>query len=275
LRRNPIPYLMALATSANVGSVATIVGNPQNMIIGVFSGISFTNFALSLMPLALVGLLIIWLIIILIYKKEFTNEKLEAVIEEDYKIFRPLLIKSSFVLALMLSAFIIGFPIALSALGGASLLLITRRIKPERVFIELDWSLLIFFSGLFIITYTLNELFISKYFQLSSSAISGNVIFDLSIVSAFLSNVISNVPAVLLISPTLLNFGSNEKLWLALAMSSTFAGNLTLLGSVANLIVAESAKKRGIKLEFSEYLKVGVPITILTLILGILWLNLF
>ncbi len=273
LKRNPIPYLVALATSANVGSVATIVGNPQNMIIGIFSKISFTQFAIKLTPIALIGLTIIWVVIVLIYKSEFRNEKLSTEIEEDYKVFRPLLIKSSIVLALMLIAFNLGFPIALSALGGASLLLITRRIKPERVFIELDWSLLVFFSGLFIITHTLNEFFISKYFQISQSLISGNIVFDLSIVSAVLSNLVSNVPAVLLISPALLKFSNAENLWLALAMSSTFAGNLTLLGSVANLIVAESAKRQGVKLEFMEYLKAGIPITILTLIIGIVWLN--
>ena len=275
LKRNPIPYLVALATSANVGSVATIVGNPQNMIIGIFSKISFTEFASRLTPIALIGLSIIWFVIVLIYKSEFRNEKLSTEIEEDYRIFRPLLIKSSVVLVLMLLAFNLGFPIALSALGGASLLLITRRIKPERVFTELDWSLLVFFSGLFIITHTLNEFFISKYFQINQSLISGNMIFDLSIISAVLSNLVSNVPAVLLISPALLKLNNAENLWLALAMSSTFAGNLTLLGSVANLIVAESAKRQGIKLEFMEYLKAGIPITLLTLILGIVWLSIF
>lgn len=275
LKRNPIPYLVALATSANVGSVATIVGNPQNMIIGIFSKISFTEFALRLTPIALIGLTIIWIVIILIYKNEFRNVNLSTEIEEDYRIFRPLLIKSSIVLVIMLLAFNLGFPIALSALGGASLLLITRRIKPERVFVELDWSLLVFFSGLFIITHTLNEFFISKYFQMSQSLISGNMIFDLSLISAVLSNLVSNVPAVLLISPALLKFNNTENLWLALAMSSTFAGNLTLLGSVANLIVAESAKRQGIKLEFFEYLKAGIPITILTLIFGIVWLGIF
>jgi Na+/H+ antiporter NhaD/arsenite permease-like protein len=275
LKRNPIPYLVALATSANVGSVATIVGNPQNMIIGIFSKISFTEFASRLTPIALIGLSIIWFVIVLIYKSEFRNEKLSTKIEEDYKVFRPLLIKSSIVLVIILLAFNLGFPIALSALGGAALLLITRRIKPERVFIELDWSLLVFFSGLFIITHTLNEFFISKYFQLNQGLISGNMIFDLSIISVVLSNLVSNVPAVLLISPALLKLNNADNLWLALAMSSTFAGNLTLLGSVANLIVAESAKRQGIKLEFFEYLKAGIPITILTLILGIVWLSIF
>lgn len=273
LKRNPIPYLIALATSANVGSVSTIVGNPQNMIVGMFSGIKFIDFALILTPLAIIGLFIIYFVVKLIYPKEFKKDSLQPVIEKDYRVFKPLLIKSSVVLILMLLAFNLGFPIAISALSGASLLLITRRIKPERVFIELDWSLLVFFSSLFIITHTLNEHFISKNFELVQMIFSGNLVFDISIFTVLLSNIISNVPAVLLLSPVVNKIINPENIWLTLAMSSTFAGNLTLIGSVANLIVAESAKKRGIKLEFKEYLKAGIPISILTLILGIVWLS--
>ncbi len=273
LKRNPIPYLIALATSANVGSVATIVGNPQNMIIGMFSKISFVDFAIRLTPIALFGLVIIWLIITGIYKKEFKKEKLITPVEEDYRVYRPLLIKSTIVLFIMLTAFNLGFPVSLSALGGAALLLITRRIKPERVFIEIDWSLLVFFSGLFIITHTINQYFISSISSLENYSFTGNFIWDFSIVSAILSNIISNVPAVLILSPAVIKIPNPEAVWLALAMSSTFAGNLTLIGSVANLIVAESAKKRGVKLEFYEYLKTGLPVTIITLILGIVWLS--
>lgn len=273
LKRNPIPYLIALATSANVGSVATIVGNPQNMIIGIFSKISFVDFALRLTPIALIGLIIIWLIIIGIYREEFKKEKLITHVEEDYRVFHPLLIKSIIVLLIMFTAFNLGFPVSLSALSGAALLLITRRIKPERVFVEINWSLLVFFIGLFIITHTINQYFISSISSLESYSFTGNFISDFSIVSAILSNIISNVPAVLILSPAVFKIPNPETVWLALAMSSTFAGNLTLIGSVANLIVAESAKKRGVKLEFYEYLKVGLPVTLITLILGILWLS--
>lgn len=272
LKRNPIPYLIALATSANVGSVATIIGNPQNMIIGSISNIPFTEFALKLTPVALIGFLIIWLVMNLIYKKEFKNEQLITPVEDNFKVFRPLLIKSTVVLILMLAAFNLGYPIAITALAGASILLITRRIKPERVFTEIDWSLLVFFSCLFIITHTINIYFYSAITRLENYSFTGNLISDFSIVSAILSNLISNVPAVLILSPTVFKIQNNQTIWLALAMSSTFAGNLTLIGSVANLIVAESSKRRGIRLEFGEYLKAGVPITIITLIIGIFWL---
>jgi Na+/H+ antiporter NhaD/arsenite permease-like protein len=272
LKRNPIPYLIALAASANVGSVATIVGNPQNMIIGIFSGLSFLQFAIYLFPVALCGLIVVWLVIITIYRNEFrSNENLESE-EFQPKIFRPLLIKSTVVLFLMLSAFLAGLPVAISALGASALLLITRRIKPERVFLELDWSLLVFFSGLFIVTDILNQILIAPNYNGKIEVFTGNSVIDLSVISLILSNIISNVPAVLVLSPIIKPIPKNEIYWLALAMSSTFAGNLTLLGSVANLIVAESAKRRGIILSFKEYLKSGVIITILTFLIGILWL---
>lgn len=275
LKRNPIPYLIALATSANVGSVATIVGNPQNMIIGIFSGLNFIEFAIKLFPVAIIGLLIIWMIIVIVYKKEFREKVVLESDEFQPRIFKPLLIKSSVVLVIMLIAFISGLPIALSALGASALLLITRRIKPERVFIELDWSLLVFFSGLFIATDLLNQILITPNFNGNIEVITKNPLIDLSVISLLLSNLISNVPAVLVLSPLIKQLENAEIYWLALAMSSTFAGNLTLLGSVANLIVAESAKRNGVKLNFTEYLKSGIPITILTFLLGIFWLILF
>lgn len=112
LKRNPIPYLIALAASANIGSVATIVGNPQNIIIGIFSGLSFVEFAIKLFPLALIGLFIVWVVIVSIYRKEFKEKVILQSDEFQPKIFKPLLIKSSVVLIVMLAAFLSGFPIA-------------------------------------------------------------------------------------------------------------------------------------------------------------------
>ncbi|MDZ7767376.1 MAG: SLC13 family permease [Melioribacteraceae bacterium] len=145
LKRNPIPYLMGLAVSANIGSAATIVGNPQNMIIGISSGISFVDFTTALLPVSLISLFVGWIVIIVIYRKEFTSNKLEIGNVAEVKIYKPLLIKSSIATLLMIAAFIYGFSIPLSAFAAACLLLITRRLKPERVFREIDWSLLVSF----------------------------------------------------------------------------------------------------------------------------------
>lgn len=272
LKRNPIPYLIALATSANIGSAATIVGNPQNMIIGVQSGISFSSFLIYMFPISMICLLIVILLISIIYNKEFQQTKFEETLNEQPKIYKPLFIKSTIVLSLMLIAFLIGFPVAITSLIAASALLITRRIKPERVFLEVDFSLLIFFSSLFIISHQTNFLLNSSMNISELVFLTNNKIIDLAILSTVLSNLISNVPAVLMISPIIKEIIDPEKLWLTLALSSTFAGNLTLLGSVANLIVVEMARKRGVNITFIEYLKSGIIITLLSLIVGIIWL---
>jgi Na+/H+ antiporter NhaD/arsenite permease-like protein len=272
LRRNPIPYLIALATSANIGSVATIVGNPQNMIIGIQSGIPFSQFMFYMFPISIICLTLVIIVISLIYRKEFSKEKFEESLVSEPKIYKPLFIKSTIVLFLMLIAFLIGFPVAITALAASATLLITRRIKPERVFLEVDFSLLIFFACLFIISHQTNYLLTSAVKISDLQFFNENRIINISIVASVLSNLISNVPAVLMLSPLIKEMINPEKIWLTLALSSTFAGNLTLLGSVANLIVVEMARKRGVNVKFVEYLKSGVIITLLSLILGILWL---
>ncbi|HAE58397.1 MAG TPA: anion transporter, partial [Anaerolineae bacterium] len=145
---------------------------------------------------------------------------------------------------------------------------------PQRVFLELDWSLLIFFSGLFIVTGAIHTSGLADGLFKIASPLADRGVAALSLVAALLSNLVSNVPAVLLFRPIIPGFANPEQAWLTLAMSTTFAGNLTLLGSVANLIVAESARNRGVHLTFMEYLKPGVAITLVTLTFGILWLYL-
>jgi Na+/H+ antiporter NhaD/arsenite permease-like protein len=272
LRLNPMPYLMALATAANIGSAATIVGNPQNMLIGTSSGISFNDFFIKLFPASFSGLFIIWLIIYIIYRKDFQSKKRFEKIEIRLRIYKPLLIKSTIAVVLMIVLFISDVTIPLAALGVASFLLFTRRLKPERVFKEVDWSILVFFSGLFIVTASIETSGLLNYLlEYAGEFLRGGVI-SLSLSSAVLSNLVSNVPAVMLLKPLIPLLENPDIGWLTLAMATTFAGNFTLLGSVANLIVAETAKHNGVQLSFKEYLKAGIPITILSLIVGILWL---
>lgn len=273
LRLNPMPYLMALATAANIGSAATIVGNPQNMLIGTSSGISFNDFFIKLFPASFAGLIIIWLIIYIIYKKDFQSNKRFEKIEISFRIYKPLLIKSTIAVVLMIILFISDASIPLAALGAASFLLFTRRLKPERVFKEVDWSILVFFSGLFIVTASIETSGLLNYLlEYAGEFLRGGII-SLSLSSAVLSNLVSNVPAVMLLKPLIPLLENPDIGWLTLAMATTFAGNFTLLGSVANLIVAETAKHNGVQLSFKEYLKAGIPITILSLIAGILWLS--
>lgn len=274
LKRDPIPYLIGLVSAANIGSTATITGNPQNMLIGLSSGISYLDFTAQLFPVALVGLAIAWLVLVLVYRKEFERGvRLEQPLVKVHT-YPPVLQKGLLGVVGMLVAFLLGVSIPLAALGTAALLLITRRLKPQRVFREIDWSLLIFFSGLFIITGAIESSGLSTRLFTLAEPLARQGISALAGVAVVLSNLVSNVPAVMLFRPVIPNFPDPQLSWLTLAMATTLAGNLTLLGSVANLIVAESASDRGVKLTFTEYLKAGVPITLLTLLAGVGWLML-
>lgn len=272
LRRNPLPYLVALVTAANVGSVATVMGNPQNMLVGISSGIGFTPFFLALAPVAVAGLAVIWVVIVLVYRAEFAPVRFDEAYMLPGREYRPLLRKSIAASVLMLVALFAGAPIPLAALMAAAVVLFTRRLKPERVFREIDWGLLVFFSALFVVTGAIEESGVGAHLFAVLRPWADGGPASLTAASVVLSNLVSNVPAVMLFRPVVPTLAEPATAWLTLAMATTLAGNLTLLGSVANLIVAEIARHRGVKLGFVEYLKAGTPIAVLTLLLGVWWL---
>ncbi len=273
VKRNPIPYLIALGLSANIGSAMTPIGNPQNILIAGYSKISFLNFLKPLFLVSTFSLFITYFTIIAFYRKEFDSSKFVIEGEINFRIYSPLLIKSILALSIVLALSLMEFDISLSALAGASILLVTRRIKPERVFKEIDWALLLFFTSLFVITGAIVHTGIDKkLFSVFEDIIFQNYI-TLSFFIAILSNIVSNVPAVMILSP-FINLAKNpEAYWIVVAMSSTFAGNLTIIGSVANIIVVETAKLSGVRIGFFEFLKVGSLVTILTILLGSIWLE--
>lgn len=274
LKANPIPYLLGVACASNVGSMATIIGNPQNMLIGQASGLSFLNFTGHLFIPALVGLVIVWLVIIIVYRKDFfnVNFKIKNEEAESFFVYKPLMIKSSLISFIMLLGFLLGFSTTLCALAAAAFILISRRVKTERFLSFVDWSLLVFFCSLFIITRVIEQSDAFKLLVSASLPFLKDNFFLFSFFSAIISNLISNVPAVMVLKPLISLFADQEKAWLILAMSSTLAGNITLLGSIANLIVVEGAKKSGIKIGFMTYLKVGLPISLLTLFFSTVFL---
>jgi Na+/H+ antiporter NhaD/arsenite permease-like protein len=272
LGRRPVPYLIGLVVAANIGSTATITGNPQNMLIGLSSGIPFLTFTARLAPVAGAGLLAAWAILVALYRAEFSAGPFPVVVPWRPRRYRPLLRKSLLACGLMLAAFVVGVPIPLAALAAAALLLVTRRLKPARVFTELDWSLLVFFTGLFVVTGAIETAGLSERLFAVARPIAERGVVALTLVSVVASNLVSNVPAVLLFRPLVPHFADPERAWLTLAMATTLAGNLTLLGSVANLIVAETARGRGVVLGFGEYLRAGLPICVVTLALGVIWL---
>jgi Na+/H+ antiporter NhaD/arsenite permease-like protein len=266
----PVPYLIALATAANVGSVATLTGNPQNMLVGSFSGISYRAFLLREAPVAVVGLALVFAVIWLVYRRRLPPALPAEALDERGAVHHALMIKTMAAVAVMLVAFLAGVPIALVAIGGAAYCLLTRRVNPDKVYREIDWGLLVLFTGLFVVIG-----------GLEASGLAGEILgwagaaglyrpSVLTVVTAVLSNLVSNVPAVLLFKTVIPTFGEPTRAWLLLAMASTLAGNLTILGSVANLIVVEQARGAGIQIGFLEYSKVGVPVTVVTLLVG--WL---
>jgi Na+/H+ antiporter NhaD/arsenite permease-like protein len=273
LKRNPIPYLIARAAASNAGSTATLTGNPQNMIIGVSSGIPYLQFSAAAVPAALLSMGTIWIVIVILYPYEFKHNPFPSVTESTKTYNRPVLIKTSLVTAGLLTAFLAGVPVPLAAFLGACALLVTRRTAPHLVFAEFDWSLLVFFSGLFIVS---SSLVTGGVITQISEAVSftqlGNV-WNLSGITALLSNLVSNVPAVLLLKPLIPGLANPRAGWITLAVASTLAGNLTLLGSVANLIVAEIASRWRVDLSFWEYTRAGLIITLLSLGLSTLWLQ--
>jgi Na+/H+ antiporter NhaD/arsenite permease-like protein len=282
LRFNPIPHLMALATAANIGSTGTITGNPQNMIIGVQSHIPYLSFALHLMPVALLGLVLDFGVIAFVYRRALRSTIAEArdIRQHTERIprgraYTGLLWKSMAIAAVTVVLFFCGLPIAMVAIGAAAVLMISR-VKPARIYHQVDWSLLLMFIGLFIVVHAFQVNVVSHWGVERWSLLRQHPVDLLSMASAALSNLVSNVPAVLLFEPVMrtLPQASQQTGWLALAMSSTFAGNLTILGSVANLIVVESARREGVDVSFREYCKVGIPITILTLAMGVAWFRL-
>ena len=274
LKRDPIPYLLAIAMASNIGSVATITGNPQNIIIGSLSGIPYTAFAAALAPVSAFGLVATLALIALAYRREFlTREALPAIKEPPPRYHGPLLIKTVLVVAAIVALFFLGEPVAKVAIVGGAFLLLTRRVKPEKIYREIDWPLLVMFVGLFIVVGGLEKTVIRPNLQ----AIAGGLHFNndalLGAVTAVLSNIVSNVPAVLVLKPFIPNLADPRHAWLIVAMAATFAGNFTLVGSVANLIVAERAKAESVTLDFWSYFKIGAPLTIITIVAGLLWLG--
>lgn len=273
-RRDPIPYLVGVATAANVGSCATIIGNPQNMLIGSSSGIPFISFFLKLALPSLLGLAVCWAVIVLAFRKEFRRGgSLYSGAAVPRAAENPALLRKSVAAAaLMVAALSAGMPTITAALLAAAFLLVSRRTESERIFGEVDFALLVFFAGLFIITRAIEGTGLFRSAVQAVLPAASRSPWAFAGASLGLSNLVSNVPAVMLLRLMIPSFPNPEKAWLLLALSSTFAGNLTLLGSVANLIVAEGAKRRGIDLSFGRYLAAGLPITIITTALGTLWL---
>ena len=273
-----LPFLLAVASASNIGSVATITGNPQNMLIGSYSAIQYRDFVFHLGPVALAGLFFDWLVVWQIFRRELSAVSATAV--PSVETLHPAnfsasnLAKPGVVVVCVVLGFFLGVPPALASALGAAVLLISRTTDSHTLYGEVDWGLLVLFIGLFLIVGGAENagivghfLKIGEHLNLHSSAA-----FTLVVVA--LGNLVSNVPAVMLLKSLVPGFPDPHHAWLLLAMASTLAGNLTITGSVANIIVVETAKP-DMHIGFRQYFRVGLPVTVGTLLIGWAWLRLF
>jgi Na+/H+ antiporter NhaD/arsenite permease-like protein len=264
----PMRYLLAVAIASNLGSVATITGNPQNMLIGSASGISYISFLARLGPVAVFGLFAAWAILHIASRHEQPTGDTELALEPARAAlpFKPVLVAAG-----VLIAFLAGLPPALVAALAAAVLLFSRRLDPRTLFDEVDWDLLVFFIGLFLIVGGAERVGLTALLFDAARTLNLQNMGVLTGVTAVLSNVVSNVPAVMLLKSLIPGMPDPRHAWLVLAMASTLAGNLTIAGSVANIIVVERARPE-VHIGFWDYFRVGFPITVVTLAAGWAWL---
>jgi len=268
-----LPYLLALAMSANIGSVATLVGNPQNMIIGHMSKIPFIQFSAALVPVAAIGLAIQCIVLSIGFRKTLRTAKIQITQSEPKPLDRKLLWLTFSALAIVFAGFIAGLNLAWTALSGAAFVMVFARRDTHQVLKLVDWHLLLFFAALFVVVEGLNSTGLPDQIYQHVRTVFGSTpatqALNLAWFSALGSNIFSNVPFVLVAGKWIPGFTQPELMWKVIAMATTFAGNLTILGSVANIIVVESARGH-IEVGFWDYAKFGIPVTILSTTAGTL-----
>ena len=272
-RCNPAPHLLGVAMASNIGSAATLLGNPQNILVGGLSGLSFLDYFSAAAPVAVLGLTCTYLALAWFYRRElavaWTDQQPVIAAVHPY-----LVRKSLLTLAAILLAYIAGVELAMASAVGAAFLLITRRVKPNKVYTSIDFNLLIVFIGLFVIVAGVEKSRLMDHILqlLSFGGFSRLSVF--AVVTTIVSNIVSNVPAVLLLK-FFIPATQPELWWKALALFSTLAGNLTITGSIANLIVVEIARRQHVEISARDYFVVGSPLTIVTTAIGVFWLKLF
>lgn len=274
---NPVPFLIAEILSSNIGSVMTITGNPQNMLIGISSGISYIDFMIHLLPVSIIGMLLVILIVKLFYRKIF-SDKTHLKFKSDYSYSFNKMKRSLIIFVFVVLGFFFGKMLSISipmiALTGGALILLLGKAKPSKVIKEVDWVLLLFFASLFIVVAAIKQVGLLDNLIKINVTENINGILGLHGISLLMTQIVSNVPFTVLMTP-LMESVNSQILWLCLASASTLAGNATILGAMANLIVIESAEKEGVKIGFWEFFKIGIIVTLVTLIVSILIFTLY
>lgn len=273
---NPVPYLIGLAVSANIGSAATIIGNPQNMLIGQLGRLPFGEFILWCLPPSVFSLIGAYGILKILYsRKIFLQPSSVSPPPEALPSFnRHQTTKGIIALLALIVLFFTSVPREVSAIVIAGLLLCSRTMRTRSILENIDWHLLTLFSALFIIIQAIEIIHLPERILgfLDAHGMSLHNLYNLAIISTIVSNLVSNVPASMLLT-RFLEQGVHEQ-WYVLVLSSTFAGNLIVIGSIANLIVFEIASAYGVRITFKEHAKTGIPVSILSLLITMLWIYL-
>lgn len=273
---NPLPYLMAEILASNAGSLMTMTGNPQNMLIGINSGMTYAEFMLHLLPIAMLGMLIIVAVIRLVYRKEFSDKTPLTHKTSQTPLKKPKLTSAIIFLLLTIAFFfgkILDLPLCVLAMVASSLAILLSDHKPAELMKGVDWVLLLFFASLFIVVGAVGHTGVLDFmFKLPlQDDLAG--ILSIHGISIVMSQILSNVPYTVLMLP-LLQTADSQTLWLTFASASTLAGNATILGAMANIIVIESADKLGVKISFREFFKSGILVTLATYAISLLFLSL-
>jgi Na+/H+ antiporter NhaD/arsenite permease-like protein len=271
-RLNPLPYLLGLACAANVGSAATLIGNPQNMLIGQTLGLSFAGYFASALPVVLASLAVIWGVLCLVYRRDWHAAMACAPVESQ-PVSRWQSTKGTVVLFAAVLAFLFTpLPRDVVALACAGLLLVSRKMHSRNMLGLVDWQLLVLFIGLFVVNHAFAACgaLEGAFDAIRRTGIDLTNPGWLFVVTALLSNLVSNVPATMLLLPAAHYPGGG----LILALSSTLAGNLIVVGSIANIIVIEQARACGIPISWREHARVGLPAALITLALAGAWIAL-
>ena len=267
-RLDPVPYLLALACAANVGSALTLIGNPQNMLIGETLELSFGGYAAQALVPVVLGLAVTWALIAWQTRGRWSQGSSDAGSperREDASFDRWQTAKGLAVAAALLVVFLFvpSWPRDVAALTGAGLLLMSRRLHSTKMLGLVDWELLILFIGLFVVNHVLQQTGIAAGLVADLAAAGVNLEEPAPLFAAtlVLSNVVSNVPAVMLLLPV----AEHALAGPTLALVSTLSGNLLIVGSIANIIVVGAAARRGIRIDWKRHARTGVPLTFLTL----------
>ena len=269
---DPRPFVIALAGGANAGSAATIIGNPQNILIGELGQLDFWRFLNACAPPALAGLACVFVVVWWRWRERFVARAGPAEGIAAPALDRPGLVKASFATFLLLILFATPLPHVEGVLLVAGALLISRRLATRTMLGLVDWHLLVLFGGLFVVTAALAETGLpdAAVLWLEARGLGAESLAVLAPLTLIGANTIGNVPLVVLllsVAPAM-----SEGAFYALAVLSTLAGNLLVVGSLANIIAVERARDAGVVLTFAEHARCGVPMTLLSFLLALAWL---